>query len=409
MSNNTFEMFKSQLNRATDEFEASDRLMNELSYPDSQIQRTLTVETKHGRKNFKAYRVQSNDARGPYKGGIRYHPEVDLQESSALASWMSIKCALVDLPFGGGKGGVEIDPHNFDADVLEDVSREYARTFIDDIGMNKDVPAPDVNTGQKEMDWIRDEYEKVTGTREPGVVTGKSPSSGGSKGRVVSTGISTTIVTDKLLEDNDRSLENADIMIQGFGNAGYHAARVLDERGANVVGVSDSSGALVNMDGLNPVEVRKTKRTYGSVVDYNNEDTEKRSNESLLTADVDVVIPAALAGAVDVDIAENFQADFIVETANGPVTSDADEVLNERGVTVLPDVLANSGGVTVSYYEWVQNRQGYYWDKERVLNELEGTILNAYDEMTTAAEEYDVTLREGAYIVALRRIEEAIV
>jgi glutamate dehydrogenase/leucine dehydrogenase len=409
MSNDTFEMFKSQLNNAAEEFDASDRLLDELNVPDAQIQRSLTVQTEDGYETFDAFRVQSNNTRGPYKGGIRYHPEVDLEESSALASWMSIKCALVGIPYGGGKGGVTVNPRDYSEEEIEKITREYARAFVDDIGVNKDVPAPDVNTGQPEMDWIRDEYEKVTGEKEPGVVTGKSPTSGGSEGRVVATGVSTTLVTKRLLSDNGVNIEDADIMIQGFGNAGYHAARVLNEEGANIVGVSDSEGALIDMDGLNPPAVRDTKRTYGSVVDFNNEYTRKKNNRSLLTSDVDVVIPAALGGAIDKDIAKDIEADFVVEAANGPVTSDADEVLNDRGVTVLPDVLTNSGGVTVSYYEWVQNRQGYYWSKERVLDELRNTVSNAYDDLTSTANKMDVTLREAAYIVALKRIEEAIV
>lgn len=399
-------MFKEQVQKASEKADFSESLIHEIEYPDSKIQRNLSLEIDGDVETFKAFRVQSSNERGPYKGGLRYHPGVDMDESAALASWMTMKCAVVDIPYGGGKGGIQMNPENYTEEQIERITREYVRAFYDDIGVNKDVPAPDVNTSGREMNWIRDEYSNIKGEQKLGVVTGKPVDRGGSKGRLEAAGKSTSIVTKELLKDENVDIDGVTIAIQGFGNAGYHAARLLGYSGANIVAVSDSDGAILNDNGLSVQDVKQTKRDKGSVVDYKDDSVEYITNGDLLRMDVDVLIPAAIGGVITEDVAQDVSADYVMETANGPVTTQGDAKLNERGVTVAPDVLVNSGGVTVSYYEWVQNRQGYYWDKKRVTNEmLVPKIKKSYNSVIKASDEYDCTLREAAYITAMKRIE----
>lgn len=400
-------MFKRQVERATEVSEYDGIVLEDIRNPDAKITRSLIVEFDDGYESFDAFRVQSSNARGPYKGGTRYHPEVDVDESAELASWMSIKCAVVNIPYGGGKGGIKIDTRDYTKDQIEKITRAYVQAFRSDIGPKKDVPGPDMNTGNDTMDWIRDEYENLVGHKEPGVTTGKSVDNGGSKGRIEATGHSTRVATDKILGYLDKELTNSTIVVQGYGNAGYHSARLLDEAGADVVAVSDSGGGIYNPDGLDTVQVKQDKKSKGSVVNHDN--GEQISNRDLVTMDVDVVIPAAIGGYIDKDIASDMETDIIVETANGPVTPNADEVLNEKDVTIVPDVLANAGGVTVSYFEWAQNRQGYYWDRERVINDmLIPKIENAFDEVIEKSEDLDVTPRTAAYVIGLNRIESSL-
>lgn len=399
-------MFKKQVQRASEEADFSESVIHEIEYPDSKVQRNLTLEIDGSVETFKAFRVQSSNERGPYKGGLRYHPNVDMDESAALASWMTMKCAVVDIPYGGGKGGIQMDPEEYTEDQIERITREYVRAFYDDIGVNKDVPAPDVNTSGREMNWIREEYSNISGEQRLAVVTGKPVNRGGSEGRLEAAGKSTSVVTKELLKDEGVGIEGTTVAVQGFGNAGYHAARLLDESGADVVAVSDSDGAIALEDGLDVHSVKETKRDRGSVVDYDAEEVQDATNGELLRMNVDVLIPAAIGGVITDEVAEDVQADYVMETANGPVTTEGDRVLNENGVTVAPDVLVNSGGVTVSYYEWVQNKQGYYWDKQRVTDQmLVPKIKNSYTAVMETAEDYDCTLREAAYIRAMKRIE----
>lgn len=400
-------MFKRQVERATEVSEYDGIVLEDIRNPDAKITRSLIVEFDDGYESFDAFRVQSSNARGPYKGGTRYHPEVDVDESAELASWMSIKCAVVNIPYGGGKGGIKIDTRDYTKDQIEKITRAYVQAFRSDIGPKKDVPGPDMNTGNDTMDWIRDEYENLVGHKEPGVTTGKSVDNGGSKGRIEATGHSTRVATDKILGYLDKELTNSNIVVQGYGNAGYHSARLLDEAGADVVAVSDSDGGIYNPDGLDTVQVKQDKKSEGSVVNHDN--GRQISNRDLVTMDVDVVIPAAIGGYIDKDIASDMETDIIVETANGPVTPNADEVLNEKDVTIVPDVLANAGGVTVSYFEWAQNRQGYYWDRERVINDmLIPKIENAFDEVIEKSEDLGVTPRTAAYVIGLNRIESSL-
>jgi glutamate dehydrogenase/leucine dehydrogenase len=405
---NPFESLQEQIDDAAAYLDASDDQLERLKHPERVLETTLSVESDDGSlATFKAFRSQFNGDRGPYKGGIRYHPGVTRDEVKALSGWMAYKCAVVDIPYGGGKGGIVIDPKEYSADELERITRSFAIELRPLIGPDRDVPAPDVNTGQREMNWIKDTYETLENTTAPGTVTGKAIASGGSEGRVEATGRSVMLTAREAFDYLGTDVADATVAVQGYGNAGAIAARLLDERGATVVAVSDSSGAVHSDEGLDAAAVKDHKNETGSVVDYADADAEL-SNEELLTLDVDLLIPAALENAIDAGIAEAVAADVIVEAANGPLTPEADDVLADRDVYVFPDVLANAGGVTVSYFEWVQNRRRFYWSEERVNDELETAIMNAFDDLVTTFEERDLpTFRMAAYVVAIRRILDA--
>jgi glutamate dehydrogenase/leucine dehydrogenase len=365
----------------------------------------LTVEMDDGSVEvFKAYRSQFNGDRGPYKGGIRYHPAVDRAEVKALSGWMVYKCAAVGIPYGGGKGGIRIDPHDYSAAELERVTRSFAKELRPIIGADRDIPAPDVNTGQREMNWIKDTYETLENTTEPGVITGKSLQSGGSAGRVEATGRSVMLVAREAFAHLGKEMDGATVAVQGYGNAGSVAAKLIEDLGADIVAVSDSSGGIHNPAGLDARHAKEFKMETGSVSGFDGA-TEEMTNDDLLTMDVDLLIPAALENAIDADLASDVQADVIVEAANGPLTPDADDVLTDSDVAVFPDILANAGGVTVSYFEWVQNRQRFSWTEERVNNELERVITEAFETLVEAYEENDVpNYRTAMYVVAIERV-----
>ncbi len=404
---NPYESFQEQVEEAATYAAIDEDLLGSLIVPDRVLELNLTVELDDGRlETFPAFRSQFDDARGPYKGGIRYHPQVNRDEVKALSGWMVYKCATVGIPFGGGKGGIAFDPRSYSVEEVERISRAYAAAITPIIGVDRDIPAPDVNTGQREMNWIKDTYETLTGGTAPGVVTGKSLENGGSEGRVEATGRSTAIAAREAVERAGGDIADATVAVQGYGNAGSIAARLLADMGATIVAVSDSTGAIHDGAGLDPAAVRGHKDETGTVVGYG--ETAEWSNEELLTTDVDVLIPAALENAIDADLAEELQADLIVEAANGPTTPDADDVLERRDIDVVPDILANAGGVTVSYFEWVQNRQRFYWSEERVNRELEEIIVSAYHDVADLREERDVAgLRAATYARALERIETA--
>jgi glutamate dehydrogenase (NAD(P)+) len=404
---NPFESLQEQIDDAAAYLDVDDDIIQRLKYPERVLETNLSVDMDDGSiERFKAFRSEFNGDRGPYKGGIRYHPGVTRDEVKALSGWMVYKCAVVDIPYGGGKGGIVIDPAEYSADEIENITRSFAEELRPFIGEDQDVPAPDVNTGQREMNWIKDTYETLENTTEPGVVTGKSLEAGGSEGRVKATGRSTAITAREAFDYLGRDIVAADVAVQGYGNAGWIAAKLVDELGANVVAVSDSSGAIHDPDGFDPVDVKEFKRETGSVSGY--EGAESLSNEDLLTMDVDLLIPAALENAIDGDLAEDVSADIVVEAANGPLTPDADDVLTEKDVHVFPDILANAGGVTVSYFEWVQNRQRFYWDEERVNEELESVITSAFDDLTDAYASFDLpNFRTAAYVVAIQRVVDA--
>ncbi len=404
---NPFESLQEQIDDAAAYLDVDDDVIHRLKYPERVLETNLSVDMDDGSiQRFKAFRSEFNGDRGPYKGGIRYHPGVTRDEVKALSGWMVYKCAVVDIPYGGGKGGIVIDPSEHSANEIENITRSFAEELRPFIGEDKDVPAPDVNTGQREMNWIKDTYETLENTTEPGVVTGKSLEAGGSEGRVEATGRSTAITAREAFDYLGKDIVGADVAVQGYGNAGWIATKLIDELGANIVAVSDSSGAIHDPSGLDPVDVKEFKRDTGSVSGY--EDTEALTNEELLTMDVDLLVPAALENAIDGDLAEDVSADVIVEAANGPLTPDADDVLTEKDVHVFPDILANAGGVTVSYFEWVQNRQRFYWDEERVNEELEAVITEAFDDLTDAYASFDLpNFRTAAYVVAIQRVVDA--
>jgi glutamate dehydrogenase/leucine dehydrogenase len=405
---NPFESLQEQIDDAAAYLDVGDDVLERLKYPERVLELNLSVDMDDGEiERFRAYRSQFNGDRGPYKGGLRYHPGVTRDEVMALSGWMVYKCAVVDVPYGGGKGGIALDPADYSADELERITRSFAAELRPVIGENRDIPAPDVNTGQREMNWIRDTYERMEGVTAPGVVTGKSPSSGGSRGRVEATGRSVMLAARETFDYLDRDVEGATVAVQGYGNAGSVAAKLLEDLGASVVAVSDSSGAVHRADGLDTRGVKAHKNETGSVTGYPEADDEF-SNEALLTMDVDLLVPAALENAIDGDLARDVSADVVVEAANGPLTPEADDVLTDKAVYVVPDILANAGGVTVSYFEWVQNRQRFYWTEERVNDELERVIVEAFEGLVDAFERYEVpNLRTAAYVVAIRRVVDA--
>ena len=405
---NPFESLQSQIDDAAVHLEVGDDVIERLKHPERVLETNLTVEMDDGSLElFKAFRSQFNGDRGPYKGGIRYHPGVTRDEVKALSGWMVYKCATVGIPYGGGKGGIVIDPDQYSEDELERVTRAFAKELRPLIGEDKDIPAPDVNTGQREMNWIKNTYEVLENTTAPGVITGKAISSGGSEGRVEATGRSTVIAAREAFEYLGEDIADATVAVQGYGNAGWISAKLVEEMGATVVAVSDSSGGVYDPDGLDAVAVKDHKNETGAVTGFS-EAAEELTNEELLTLDVDLLIPAALENAIDEEIAKDVKADVISEAANGPVTPRGDAVLAENDVLVVPDILANAGGVTVSYFEWVQNRQRFHWSEERVNDELETIMVDAFDALTDAYEENDLeSFRTAAYVVAIQRVVDA--
>ncbi|WP_435065471.1 Glu/Leu/Phe/Val family dehydrogenase [Halobaculum sp. EA56] len=405
---NPFESLQEQIDDAAAYLDVGDDVIDRLKNPERVLELNLSVDMDDGSiERFRAFRSQFNGDRGPYKGGIRYHPGVTRDEVKALSGWMVYKCATVDIPYGGGKGGIVIDPSDHSASELERVTRSFAEELRPLIGEDRDIPAPDVNTGQREMNWIKDTYETLEGTTEPGVVTGKSLEAGGSEGRVEATGRSVMLTAREAFDYLGTDMEGASVAVQGYGNAGHIAAYLIEDLGADIVAVSDSSGAVYAEDGLDARDVKAHKNETGSVSGYPDAD-EEFSNEDLLTLDVDLLVPAALENAIDADLARDVEADVIVEAANGPLTPDADDVLTESDVHVFPDILANAGGVTVSYFEWVQNRQRFYWSEEKVNEELERHIVSAFDDLTECYEALDVpNFRTAAYVVAIQRVVDA--
>ncbi|ERG99167.1 MAG: glutamate dehydrogenase/leucine dehydrogenase [Haloquadratum sp. J07HQX50] len=407
---NPFESLREQIDDAAAYVDIPADIVERVKRPERVLELNLTIEMDDGQlRQFKAFRSQFNGDRGPYKGGIRYHPGVSRDEVIALSGWMVYKCAVVDIPYGGGKGGIVVNPAEHSDGELERLTRALTKELRPLIGPDQDIPAPDVNTGQREMNWIKDTYETLERTKAPGTVTGKSLSAGGSVGRVEATGRSTMFSAREVFSYLGRDLSDATVAVQGYGNAGSIAAKVIEDHGATVVAVSDSSGGIYNPDGLDTREVKTRKRETGSVTGYKDmKGVETISNQTLLSLDVDLLIPAALGNAIDAEIAEVTEADVIVEAANGPITPQADDILTQRDVTVVPDILANAGGVTVSYFEWVQNRQMFSWSESRVNDELERVITDAFDGLVNTYESTNVpNLRTAAYVVAMKRILNA--
>jgi glutamate dehydrogenase/leucine dehydrogenase len=395
---NPFESLQAQIDDASAYLDVGDDVLERLKHPERVLETNLSIERDDGSiEVFRAYRSQFNGDRGPYKGGIRYHPGVNRDEVKALSGWMVYKC---------GKGGIAVDPREYSASELERLTRAFAVELRPFIGENQDIPAPDVNTGQREMNWLKDTYETLENTTAPGVVTGKAIDSGGSAGRVEATGRSVMLAAREAFDWLDRDLADATVAIQGYGNVGSQAARLIDDLGGDIVAVSDSSGGIYDPSGLAVSGATDHKRETGSLAGF--ADTESLTNDELLTLDVDLLIPAALENAITDSLASDVAADVIVEGANGPITPTADDILTEQGTYVVPDILANAGGVTVSYFEWVQNRQRFSWTEERVNDELERVITEAFDGLVETYESTDTpNLRTAAYVVAIQRVVSA--
>ncbi len=391
-----------------------------LSTPDRIIERTLEVERDSGEKvSLQAYRVQFNNARGPYKGGIRFHPNADQSEVKALAALMALKCAVVNIPLGGAKGGVAFDPKGYSKAEIERVARAFARAFANDIGPDRDIPAPDVYTTAEIMGYILDEYERVHGISAPAVITGKPLALGGSLGRDTATSQGGVYVLEELRIRLGKERSDMRVAIHGFGNVGYHAARILHSLGYRIVALADSKGGLVSERGLDPMAAHRAKHETHSITNLYCEgsvcDTVKMSEDAarvvspndVLTMSCDVLIPAALDGVITEENAKDIRASIVLELANGPTTPAADAILKERNILVIPDILANAGGVTVSYFEWLQNRTGERWDEEVVHARLRPLMTDSFNEIWSIHDERDITLRQAAYVLGIGRILEA--
>lgn len=411
MKNDAFKNAVKQLENAAKVIDLDESILEILKHPKRILTVNIPVLMDSGKiEVFKGYRSQYNDALGPFKGGIRFHPDVNLSEVKALSAWMTWKCAVVGIPYGGGKGGIIVDVKKLSNRELERLSRGYIQALRDFISPEKDIPAPDVNTDPQIMAWMMDEYSRMQGYNVPAVVTGKPIEVGGTRGRKFSTSQGGIYVFEKIAEKLEMDPKKIKIAIQGFGNVGYFAAEILFALGYNVVAVSDSRGGIVLEDGeektLSVKDILRYKEKTGSVVGYPG--TREISNEELLELDVDVLMPAALENVITEKNAEKIKAKLIVELANGPVTPEADKILEKKGVTVVPDILANAGGVIVSYFEWVQNLQNYYWSENENIGRLKEIIENAFDEVWGKKCCYEnCSLRLAAYALAVERVAKA--
>ncbi len=392
------------------EFDGAARILNLepgiwkiLTQPKRQIIVSCPVQMDNGEiEVFTGYRVQYNITLGPAKGGIRYHPDVSLDEVTALAAWMTWKCAVAHIPFGGGKGGVACDPTRMSKRELEALTRRYIAEIIDAIGPEKDVPAPDVNTDAQVMAWVMDTYSMHVGHTSTAVVTGKPIELGGSLGRREATGRGVMIVTREAIKHVGFDIKNATVAVQGFGNVGSVSADLLAKAGARIVAVSDWKGGVRNPAGLDIARMLEYAKEPKTVDGFPG--GEPITNEELFALEVDVLIPAALENQITVENAPQVRARIVIEAANGPTTPDAHKILHQRGIFVVPDILANSGGVTVSYFEWVQDRHGYFWEEEEVNTRLEKKMCEAFDAVLQTSLKYKVDLRTAAYIVAINRV-----
>lgn len=355
-------------------------------------------------KVFTGYRAQHNDAVGPTKGGVRFHPMVSEQEVKALSMWMTLKCGIVDLPYGGGKGGIICDPRQMSMGELERLSRGYVRAVSQIVGPTKDIPAPDVFTNAQIMAWMMDEYSRMDEFNSPGFITGKPIVLGGSQGRDRATAEGVTIVIQEAAKKRGIDIQGARVVIQGFGNAGSFLAKFMSDLGAKVIGISDAYGALHDPNGLDIDYLLDRRDSFGTVTTLFENTI---SNKELLELDCDILVPAAIENQITAENAHHIKADIVVEAANGPTTAEATKILTERGILLVPDVLASAGGVTVSYFEWVQNNQGYYWTEEEVREKLYRKMVDAFENVYTTATNRNINMRLAAYMVGVRRTAEA--
>ncbi len=405
---NPFESMTSRFRIAAQHLGLNEEIYNVLKSPDKQVIINIPITMDDGSiQVFEAYRVIHNNVLGPSKGGIRFDPHVNLDEVKALAAWMTWKCAVVDIPFGGAKGGICCNPRQMSSGEIERLTRAYTTSLYDVFGPDTDIPAPDMGTGQREMAWMMDQYSRNSGMTVNGVVTGKPGVLGGSAGRVEATGRGVMVSTLSAMEKLKINPFNSTVAVQGFGNVGSHAAQLLVERGAKVVAISDISGAYYNKEGIDIDDAISYRLdNHGSLDNFKGGDKISDSAD-ILTLDVDVLVPAAIEDVISMRNADKIKAKLIVEGANGPTSAKADDIIAEKGIAVVPDILANAGGVTVSYFEWVQNRLGYKWTRERVNRRSDRIMRNAFENVYRTSIKYNVTLRIAAYIVAIDKVAKA--
>ncbi len=403
---NPFSIAQKQFDRAAEFLKLDPGMRAILKQPKRQLVVSIPTRMDDGHyKVFEGYRVQHSIARGPAKGGIRYHPDVTLDEVKALASWMTWKCAVVNIPYGGGKGGVACNPKAMSEREIEKMTRRYASEISIIIGPEQDIPAPDVYTNAQIMAWIMDTYSMTRGQTSLGVVTGKPLCVGGSLGRNEATARGAHMVVKEACRVKNMTLKGSRVAVQGYGNAGAILARLLHESGAKVIAVSDSRGGILSDAGIDPNKAQAHKDKTGSVTGMSG--TKPISNEELLVLDCDILAPSALENQLTLKNASEIKAKIIAEAANGPTTPGADEILARKGVMILPDILCNAGGVTVSYFEWVQSLQSFFWSEEHVYEKLEEVMTKAFSDVHNAATNHKVDMRTAAYIVAVARVEEA--
>lgn len=403
---NIYEVVLKQLENAANELNLDVQVKELLQEPMRSLEVSVPVRMDDGSiKVFKGFRIQHNDALGPTKGGIRFHPQVDENEVKALAAWMTFKCSLVGIPFGGAKGGVICNPKEMSHGELERLSRGFIQAIATIIGPDKDIPAPDVYTNSQVMGWFMDEFSRLKGVNTPGLVTGKPLAIGGSLGRNSATARGVMYTTREACKALNMDMNDATVVVQGYGNAGSYSAQFLHELGCKIIAVNDSSGGAYNPDGMDPIKLKEYKNENGSVVGYPG--SENISNEELLKLECDILVPAALENQITEKNAADVKAKLISEAANGPTTPEADKILFEKGIVVIPDILANAGGVTVSYFEWVQNLYNYYWTGEEVDERLERIMVDAFKKVFNVYRDRKVNMRVAAYMVAIERLTEA--
>jgi glutamate dehydrogenase (NAD(P)+) len=403
---NAYEMALEQLRNAAKYLNLDQSTIDVLSKPKRELQVNFPVKMDNGMvRVFTGFRVQHNDARGPFKGGIRYHPAVEINEVRALSMWMTWKTSVLNIPFGGSKGGVACNPKEMSKDELERLTRKYTMMISPIIGPNTDIPAPDVYTNSQTMAWVMDTYSSMVGYQVPAVVTGKPIPLGGSLGRSTSTSRGVIVTAKEAAKTFKKNLAGRGIAVQGFGNVGANAAIIAKEYGSKIIAVSDSKGGIYNEKGLNPLEIQKHKEKTGSVVGFPG--SKDISNQDLLEIPCDILIPSALEGQIHKGNANKIQAKIIVEGANGPTTPEADKILFDREILVVPDILANGGGVLVSYFEWVQNLSRFYWTEDEVNKRLEKMMREAFLDVHNIAVSKDVDMRTAALILSVGRVVEA--
>ncbi len=403
---NPWQMTLSQLDEVAREINLDESIHQILRYPKRCLTVSIPIQMDNGKiKVFTGFRVQHNVTRGPAKGGIRYHPSVTLDETKALAMLMTWKCAVVNIPYGGAKGGIVCEPRKLSLKEVERLTRRYISEIISFIGPERDIPAPDVNTNPQVMAWIMDTYSMDVGYSVPGVVTGKPISIGGSLGRNAATARGVMFSLMNAAKKLKLDLFEKTIAIQGYGNVGGNLAHLLSDEGYKIIAISDVEGGIYNPKGLDPRKVSLALKESGSVTGF--KDADKITNQELLAVDCDVLVPAALENQIDEDNADKIKAKLIVEAANAPITPQADKILEGKGIFIIPDILANAGGVTVSYFEWVQGLQAYFWTEREVNLKLRDIMQKAFDKVYRICEERKVTMRKAAYILAVERVAEA--